>query len=138
VQYSFIVSLRKISSKIVDRGGLRTFICNMKDEQLDYSVEERSAYRLVSLKGKLVLYNVDQVRTDFFRLIDEDQKDLVLNMQELEFVDSSGVGLLIQMHRRMEAGKRKVRLANVSELLFKVLKVAGLDKIFDISRGPVA
>lgn len=110
----------------------------MKDEQLDYSVEERSAHRIVSLKGKLVLYNVDQVRTDFFRLIDEDQKDLVLNMQELEFVDSSGVGLLIQMHRRMEAGKRKVRLANVSELLFKVLKVAGLDKIFDISRGPVA
>ena len=66
----------------------------MKDEDLDFTTEERARHKVVKLKGKLILHNVEQFRKEFFELLDQDAKAVLFDLEDLKFVDSSGIGLL--------------------------------------------
>ena len=104
----------------------------MKDEELDYSVEERSDHRPLHLKGKLVLHNVEQFRDEFIKLIEQDRKNIHFNIKNLSFIDSSGMGLLITLNRKMQAGGRELVIVQPSEAIQKILHIAGLDKVFRV------
>lgn len=105
----------------------------MHDEPLDFTVEELSDKRIISLRGKLILYNVEELRSEIFRLAEADQKNLLLDLAKLDYLDSSGIGLLVQLHKKVTAGGRKIQLQNAGEGLLRVLKAAGLDRIFEFA-----
>ena len=54
-------------------------------------------------------------------------------MATLAYMDSSGVGLLLQLHKKLEAAGRSMSFINVNEEVMHIFKVAGLDKILQIS-----
>lgn len=103
----------------------------MHDEPLQFKVDELSDRRVISLSGKLILYNIEELRQELFRLAEVDQKDVVIDLEKLDYLDSSGIGLLVQVHRKVTAGGRKIQLQKTGESLLRVLKAAGLDRIFE-------
>lgn len=104
----------------------------MRDEELDYTVEEYDRHRVVSLNGKLVLYNVEQFREEFLKLLEQDRKAVHFNLKDLAFIDSSGMGLLITLNRKMQAAEREIIIRNPQEAIRKIFQVSGLDKVFQI------
>ncbi len=104
----------------------------MKDEELDYSVEERSDHRILNLKGKLVLHNVEQFRDEFIKIVEQDRKNIHFNIKGLSFIDSSGMGLLITLNRKLQAGGRELVIVQPGEAIQKILHIAGLDKVFNV------
>ncbi|MCR9142787.1 MAG: STAS domain-containing protein [bacterium] len=104
----------------------------MKDEELDYSVEERSDHRILILKGKLVLHNVEQFRDEFLKIVEQDRKNIHFNIKGLSFIDSSGMGLLITLNRKLQAGQRELVIVQPGEAIQKILHIAGLDKVFNV------
>lgn len=104
----------------------------MKDEELDYSVEERSGHRILNLKGKLVLHNVEQFRDEFIKIVEQDRKNIHFNIKGLSFIDSSGMGLLITLNRKLQAGGRELVIVQPGEAIQKILHIAGLDKVFNV------
>jgi len=55
---------------------------------------------------------------------------LMLDMGDLEYMDSSGVGALLQIHVSMAKGNRQLVLASVPEKVRMVLEIARLQSIF--------
>lgn len=106
-------------------------VLSMHDEPLQFKVDELSDRRVISLSGKLILYNIEELRQELFRLAEVDQKDVVIDLEKLDYLDSSGIGLLVQVHRKVTAGGRKIQLQETGESLLRVLKAAGLDRIFE-------
>lgn len=57
---------------------------------------------------------------------------LVLDLAGMEFCDSSGITALIAAHNRAQAARARVVLVRVPERTSRVLRVVGLDQIFDL------
>jgi anti-anti-sigma factor len=55
---------------------------------------------------------------------------LILDMGDLEYMDSSGVGALLQIHVNMTKSNRQLVLASVPERTRMVLEIARLQSIF--------
>lgn len=54
---------------------------------------------------------------------------VILNMENVEFMDSSGIGMLIGRYKEMTLINGEVVLAGVSECADKILKLSGLYKL---------
>jgi anti-sigma B factor antagonist len=61
-----------------------------------------------------------------------DRKAIVLNLGEVEFVDSSGLGAMVRALTSARQLHGDVKLCNVPETIHKVLKMTHLVKLFDI------
>jgi anti-sigma B factor antagonist len=63
-----------------------------------------------------------------------EQKKLILNFENVQFMSSAFLGLLVKVHKRViEAGGR-LQLYNLDPQIHKVFEITKLTKVFDIVR----
>ena len=106
----------------------------MKDENLDYAVDVWQEKVIISLRGKLNLESVSFLRKDLTKAIDGNDRPLYeFDLSKLDYMDSSGVGLLLQLHKKLEAAGKAMAFTNVNDEIMHIFKVAGLEKILSIS-----
>jgi anti-sigma B factor antagonist len=87
------------------------------------SVEgERTVLRIV---GELDLANSAMLESELARA-EREQGRVVLDMRELEFIDSTGIALLVAAHRRLNCDGRERRFAVVPSSRHAVQSVLGL------------
>ena len=85
---------------------------------------------IVRLKGELddhVAANLRQTLKDILKKNPE--YSLLLNLQDLSFIDSSGVGVILGRYRDMEQDQREIMLCGLKPQVRRVLDLAGVLKI---------
>ena len=95
-------------------------------EQPVISVEQRGAGWVVRLGGELDLYNSDKLRTALREVTDKAPERLVLDLSEVEFIDSTALGALIEA--RAAIPDRGLLLAAPGRETRRALQVSGLDR----------
>lgn len=55
-----------------------------------------------------------------------------LDLADLEYISSAGLGVLLKTHKRLMAGSRGVALVNVNAHIIDIFRYSGFDKLFDI------
>ena len=80
---------------------------------------------VVRLSGDLDLYNAEQVRAGIASALDRSPTRLVVDLAEVEFLDSTALGVLIDAHRRAEGG---LYIANPQEAIRRALQISGIDR----------
>ena len=104
----------------------------MADERIEYQVEERTQKTIVRLSGTLALTSVDGVKKPFMDLLEKDDKELVFDLSGLVHIDSSGIALLIQLHRKAMAAAKTLSLSGLQDQVLRIFQNAGLDKMLTI------
>jgi anti-sigma B factor antagonist len=89
-------------------------------------VEHRDGAAVIRLGGELDLYNAEEVRTALSGEIDGGQTKIVVDMAEVDFVDSTALGVLIEARARL--GKDGLTLAAPQHETRRTLQVSGLDR----------
>ena len=56
----------------------------------------------------------------------------VVNMAELEYISSAGLGVLLKTHKRLMSPNGGLRLVNVNKNIIDVFRYSGFDKLFEI------
>lgn len=80
----------------------------------------------IELRGRF-----DASRETYARELFEDVKgSCVLDFEELDYVSSAGLGLLVALQLRLSKQGDQVTLANVNPHILELLRLAGLDTIF--------
>jgi anti-anti-sigma factor len=88
---------------------------------------------IVDLKGKLTAGLGDQILRDTIdELLAEGWKKILLNLSEVAFIDSAGVGELVAGLKTVKRFGASLRLLNTSERVQSTLYIAKLLPIFDI------
>jgi anti-sigma B factor antagonist len=98
----------------------------IQDGTLSIQVLEEDSSRTLSLVGELDLANAATLAAE---LEGHSRGDLVLDMSRLEFIDSTGIALLVATHRRLNCnGEVRFRLiGSESTSVCRVMKLTGLD-----------
>jgi len=90
---------------------------------------------ILDLKGKLTAGLGDQLlREAIDELLAEEKKNVLLNLSEVSFLDSSGVGELVAGLRTARRFGARLKLLNVGERVYTALDMARLLPTFEIYR----
>ena len=88
-------------------------------------------WTVVPLSGDIDLATAPALRARLTDLLDGGCS-LVLDLRELRFIDSTGLGVLVGALRRVRADGRELRLAGPPPGVHRVFSVTGLDHVFRI------
>jgi anti-sigma B factor antagonist len=89
------------------------------------------------LEGELDAVFVTERRAELLTECDRHAGSvLLLDLSEVTFVDSTGLGLLIGVARRMREGGGEVRLRGCRRSVRRVLSVSGLDAVVAVDDAP--
>ena len=73
----------------------------------------------------------DNVREVVFPLIDAG-KEVHLNLKDVQYMDSSGISVLIESHQKATELGTKVILKDISKSVLKVIMMAKLEQILNL------
>jgi anti-sigma B factor antagonist len=99
---------------------------------LTLDVTTRGDHTVVALGGELDLATQGELRTLLNDLVVAGQVHLVLDLSEVTFLDSTGIGALIGTRRRVHAFQGSLALVCPGEAVMKIFTITGLEKVFDL------
>lgn len=84
----------------------------------------------VSLSGEIDHHNIIGIREEIDNTVRRaEAAELELSFADVEFMDSSGIGLVLGRYRLMQDMGGKLTISNLPSHLKKVMRVAGIDNL---------
>jgi len=90
-------------------------------------IERRNGAVVIHLVGELDLYSAPEVRANLLGLCAEQPERLVVDLAEVDFVDSTTLGVLIEARTKLE-NRRSFLLAAPRLETHRALMISGLDQ----------
>ena len=100
--------------------------------ELQITSADRNGMPVVSLVGELDNYSSPRVRTLLTELLAPESPTVILDLSQLEYIDSAGLGVLVGGLKIASSCSGTLALVNPSPAIVHVLKVTGLDRIFQL------
>ena len=99
---------------------------------LEITQREMNGVYLLALSGRLVLgQESGGLRLTVDNLLSSGVTKIVINLEHVNYVDSAGLGTLIEMHRKTKAKGGRLKLCNLRPNLRQALELARLLPIFE-------
>ncbi len=95
-------------------------------------VERPDGVVLVDVAGAVDVYTAAQLRSALDSHIGRGHTRLVLDFDDVDFLDSTGLGVLVARLKLVRVQDGWIRLVCSSEKILRVLRITGLDKVFPI------
>lgn len=109
--------------------------------ELTVEISDNGGQSVLALSGELDIDSVGEVREKLqARLAEEPPQQLTVDLGGLAFIDSSGLGLLIEVRRLALASDIGFEMTNVPSGPARVIAIAGLTETFGLAapEGPTA
>ena len=95
---------------------------------------EVNGVNVLALDGRIVFgEETSSVRDQVKTLLAAGKKKLVLNMDKVSFVDSTGLGMLVGVRQSAKTAGAQLRLCNLEARYSDLLKMTQLWPLFDVS-----
>ena len=99
-------------------------------DSMQIKVKQQTTSITASLYGELDHHSAMQTRDSLDKLIARfKDTDLVLDLKNLSFMDSSGIGVLIGRYKKLKSSGQSLYVTNASRQIDKVMSVSGLYSI---------
>lgn len=101
---------------------------------MDVSVHsfEEGGRTVVQVGGEIDVYTAPVLRERLAALHESGQHDLVVDLRAVRFMDSTGLGVLVGVLKRVRLAGGSLSLVIDSERILKVFRITALTQIFDI------
>jgi anti-sigma B factor antagonist len=81
--------------------------------------------------GEIDIMSSEELKKEIKDLIDE-KKDIIINGEEIEYMDSTGLGVLISLLKKTRENDNKIVIKNLKPNIYKLFNITGLTKVFKI------
>ena len=102
------------------------------EDLLETEIKSVGVHALVALAGELDVSTAGELYGQLAKLRLEGVEHVALNMAEVTFVDSTGLSVLITLHKRLESVNGELILFSPSEQLRRLLEVTALDRFLNV------
>jgi anti-sigma B factor antagonist len=87
-------------------------------------------YTVVHASGDLDLATADQLRATLDQILETGATLVVLDLTEVDFLDSSTLGVFIRIHKRLTERDGALELICPRKAILRILQMTGLDRVF--------
>jgi anti-sigma B factor antagonist len=100
--------------------------------ELTVTSRQEGTRTVITVNGEIDVYTAPSLRERLNELVASGHYDLVVDMGGVEFLDSTGLGVLVGGLKRVRSHEGTLRLVCSQEKILKVFRITGLTKVFPI------
>lgn len=86
----------------------------------------------INLEGELDVSTADKLKEYLHNLVGEEVVDMKINLSDLEYIDSTGLGVMIGVLKKLRTNDKEIYIINPKSNVKKIFTITGLDKIFKV------
>ena len=87
----------------------------------------------IKLSGEIDIVNADVFKKDATEILERENKDLVFDCADLDFVDSTALGAFVAVQKQAEARGLSMKLKNVKPRIQKLFTITAVDSLIEIA-----
>ena len=99
---------------------------------LDLETSTQGNTSVITLRGEIDVYTAPRLRQALIDLVSQGSTDIVVDMDKVDFLDSTGLGVLVGGLKKVRAHDGSLQLICTQDRLLKIFRITGLTKVFDI------
>ncbi|HWB66131.1 MAG TPA: anti-sigma factor antagonist [Mycobacteriales bacterium] len=99
---------------------------------LTLSTKTEGDRAVVAVGGEIDVYTAPKLREQLVDLVGNGHYHLIVDMEKVEFLDSTGLGVLVGGLKRVRAHDGSLRLVCTQDRILKIFRITGLTKVFPI------
>ena len=93
---------------------------------------ETPGFTVIAVSGEIDVYTAPKLREKLIALVEAGSYQLIVDMEGVEFLDSTGLGVLVGGLKRVRAHDGWIDLVCTQSRILKVFEITGLTKVFAI------
>lgn len=97
---------------------------------LDVETSSKDGVSVVSLRGEIDVYTAPRLRQTLIDLVEGGATDIVVDMEHVDFLDSTGLGVLVGGLKRVKDRDGEMKLVAKQDRILKIFDITGLSKVF--------
>jgi len=86
----------------------------------------------IKVKGDIEMMSIKEFKEKLLAVGEDNDVDIALDLSEVDYIDSSGVGVLISLNKLQKKKGKKLELTKVSPKVLNVLKLSSLAEVFNL------
>jgi anti-sigma B factor antagonist len=108
--------------------------CAIVEARVDLSLNTRTVgdRTVVEVGGEIDVYTAPKLREALIELVQGGTYNIVVDMEQVEFHDSTGLGVLVGGLKRVRSHDGSMTLVCTQERLLKIFRITGLTRVFEI------
>ncbi len=95
-------------------------------------LNEENDVWIVDVVGEIDIYTAGKLKDTLVQILNEHSTSIKINCLELDYIDSTGLGVLIGALKRLKQENKNIIISNAKPNISKLLSITGLNKIFMI------
>ena len=99
---------------------------------LDVEAIRENNASVIALRGEIDVYTAPLLRQKIVDLVDEGALNIVVDMERVDFLDSTGLSLLINVDRRLRSEGRRLTVVSGTGAPHRILEISGLGSHIEI------
>ena len=107
---------------------------NRKAREMEFTVSTRDdgPFTVVEVGGEVDVYTAPRLREAVVTAIESGNTRLVIDVENVEFLDSTGVGVLVGALKKVRSVGGTLDIVCTQPRLLKIFDITGLDKVFGL------
>jgi anti-sigma B factor antagonist len=103
--------------------------------ELDVVLESVGSFSLIGLSGEVDVYSAPKLRETIKDLVDDGKYNIVVDLEKVAFLDSTGLGVLVGGLKRLKHHDGELGIICNQEKILRIFRITGLTKVFPIYRS---
>lgn len=99
---------------------------------MEIKVREVEGVVVLDIDGEIDLYNAPDIKTSIKNQMDAGKKKIIINLDSVSYIDSSGIGALISSLSHLKKTGGGLKIINVYDSVKKVFELTKLTSFFEI------
>ncbi len=97
---------------------------------MDIELKQVRNTLIVRVEGELDMLIADKMRSDIDKKMDNNEiKNLILNMEKVSFIDSSGLGVILGRYKKISSKNGRMFIVGARPQVEKILYFSGINKL---------
>jgi anti-sigma B factor antagonist len=93
---------------------------------------DTQGFTVIEVGGEIDVYTAPKLREKLISLVEAGSYQLIVNMEGVEFLDSTGLGVLVGGLKRVRAQDGWIDIICTQSRILRIFKITGLNKVFNI------
>ncbi len=100
---------------------------------MSFSIEQFHGVTIVDVDGELTVNNRSDLKERVLGRLNDGDRRFVIDFAKTGYIDSSGLGVLVSLSKRIREHSGRLRLAGLNEDLRTLFELTKLDTLFQIT-----
>jgi anti-sigma B factor antagonist len=102
---------------------------------MELKIRKNENIYIIDILGEMDLYNSYKLKELLMKMIEKKIEHFIINLEDVEYIDSSGIGALIYITSTIKKMSLKLAITNVHGSVKKVIELTKLSSFFPILPG---